>query len=58
VETVNASGSQEGLHVEGELGVVLEQEPVGGVGVDLDLGLRYQACEEVCAATLPGLLSC
>jgi hypothetical protein len=35
--------AEEGLDVGGELGVVLEQEPVRGVGVDLHLGLRDQA---------------
>jgi hypothetical protein len=37
---VLAGAGEECVHVGGELGVVLEQEPVGGVGVDLDLRLR------------------
>src|SRR5215475_10816569 len=36
---------QEGLDVGGEFGVMLEQEPVRGVGVDLHRGLRDHAGE-------------
>jgi hypothetical protein len=43
----SAAAVQEGLDVGGELGVVLEQEPVRGVGVDLDPGARDQAGEQV-----------
>jgi hypothetical protein len=35
--------AKEGVDITGELGVLLEQEPVGGVWVDLDAGLRNQA---------------
>src|ERR1035437_9243593 len=38
---------QELRYVGGELGVVLEEEPVGGVRVDLQPGLRDQAGEQV-----------
>jgi hypothetical protein len=39
--------AEEGRDVRGEVRVVLEQEPVGGVGVDLDAGLRDQAGEQM-----------
>ena len=35
--------AKEDVDITGELGVLLEQEPVGGVWVDLDAGLRNQA---------------
>ena len=39
----DAGPSEEGVDVRGELGVVLEEEPVGGVGVDLDPRVRDEA---------------
>ena len=43
----NCRPAQECVDVTSELGVMLEQEPVGCVGVDLDAGLWNQAREQV-----------
>ena len=44
---VLAGAGEECVDVGGELGVVLDQEPVGGVGVDLDLSMRDHVLERV-----------
>jgi hypothetical protein len=38
---------EEGFDICGEFGVVLEKESVCRVGVDLDLSLRDEACEQI-----------
>jgi hypothetical protein len=42
-----AGSGKECLDVGGELGVMLEKEPLRRVRIDLHLGLRDQACEQV-----------
>src|SRR6478735_9375383 len=44
---VDVTAAKELLHVGGELGIVLEQEPMSSVGVDLDLCTRNQSGEQV-----------